>query len=371
MSVIKIKQWPSPLQAHTGTILDIALNNGVPYPYNCRSGECGHCKTRLLSGEVVHAPCMEQALSDNERQQGYILACRAKPKTDIEIAWDRDENYDAEMTFPIRRLAATVVQLERVATDVSILRLEICSEALSFAAGQYIRLSVGGLPARSYSMANRPGENKLEFHIRHIPHGLVSNYIAHYLSIGDRIELEGPFGHSYLREKNFSGPIIAVGGGTGLAPVLSVVRTALMRMPIRPIHLYFGVRSEADIYANRQLQELTRYDQVNPHIVLSDPVTPTSRRTGFVHQALAEDFTDLADADVYVAGPPPMVDAVSDVVISKGVMRNAIYSDPFVASADVTGNSMDSSIPTSVLHKLVQRFWFAPKSGERKSRAMV
>ena len=147
MHTIEIQQWSTLLVSPKGTILDAALNNGVPYPHSCRVGECGNCKTRLLKGEVNHDSYCSDALSTDEREQGLILACRARPKTDIGIAW----NDDIEMSecTSARQLQATVISIELVAPEVSKLRLETDGEPLAFAAGQYARLSMADLPARS------------------------------------------------------------------------------------------------------------------------------------------------------------------------------------------------------------------------------
>jgi CDP-4-dehydro-6-deoxyglucose reductase/ferredoxin-NAD(P)+ reductase (naphthalene dioxygenase ferredoxin-specific) len=147
MYTVKIQQWSGVLDVRKGTILEAALAQGVPYPHSCRSGECGHCKTRLLVGEVSEDPYLKQALSDEEREQGYILACRAHPKSHLDIAWASE--IDISESHPVRHVRARVVELKQVAADVTRLRLEVQGEPLAFNAGQYVRLSVGGLPPRS------------------------------------------------------------------------------------------------------------------------------------------------------------------------------------------------------------------------------
>jgi CDP-4-dehydro-6-deoxyglucose reductase/ferredoxin-NAD(P)+ reductase (naphthalene dioxygenase ferredoxin-specific) len=331
MPNVKIQQWRTPLALSKGTILDAALRQGVPYPHSCRSGECGSCKTLLLCGDVEHGPCLEDALSDAERDQGLILACRAKPKTDVEIAWIDD--LEPMPSFPVRWLKTRVVELELATHNVTKLSLWVRGKPLAFAAGQYARLSIDKLPARSFSMASQPDAPILEFHVRHVPGGLVSGYVASSLKVGDTLRFEGPFGTSYLREQH-PGPIVAAAGGTGLAPVLSIVRKALACTPRRPIHVYFGVQDEADIYAESELEQLALANpQVHAHVVLSAPSGPTARRTGFVHQALEQDFSVLSGAKVYAAGPPPMVKAVTATAISRGVDPADIHSDSFVSSA--------------------------------------
>lgn len=342
MYMVRIQQWQTPIELQKGTILESALRQGVPYPHNCRAGECGGCKTHLLCGDVEHEPYFKDALSDTEREQGLILACRAKPKTNVEIAWL--EALEPMLSFPVRQLKAKVVGLELATHNVSRLSLSVRGKPLAFAAGQYARLRIGKLPARSFSMANRPDEPTLEFHIRHVPGGLVSGYVASRLEVGHSVRLEGPFGISYLCDQH-PGSIVAVAGGTGLAPVLSIVRTALAHMPPRPIHVYFGVRDEADIYAELELEQLALDNpQVHTHVVLSAPSQPTARRTGLVHHALERDLDKLNGAKIYTAGPPPMVQAVTGTVIARGVDPADIHSDLFTASA-----------PAEVQPRLLQR----------------
>ena len=331
MNMIKIRQWHTTLENRKGTILDAALRAGIPCPHNCRSGECGQCKTRLLDGRVKHDPCLSEALSDSERNENLILACRARPVTDVEIAW-LDAVGQPATSNPTQRQVANVVGLERAAHNVTRLRLEVQGEALAFAAGQYAELHIGKLPVRSFSMANRPDETLLEFHIRRVPDGLVSGYVAQQMALGEKVELEAPFGSAYFREDH-DGPIVAVAGGTGLAPVMSIVRTALARVPTRPVHLYFGVQDEADVYAEHELALLAAtHPQVRVHVVLSAPTQPTARRRGFVHEAVVEDLADLSGRIVYTAGPPPMVAAVTATATARGVSASDIHADPFTAA---------------------------------------
>ncbi len=166
-----------------------------------------------------------------------------------------------------------------------------------------------------------------------MPDGSVSGYVSDNLRIGAQINLTGPFGNSYLRDQH-EGPIVAVAGGTGLAPILSIVRAALGKASNRRVHLYFGVQDEPDIYAELQLQRLAlSYPNMSVDIVLSAPSQSSYRRKGYVHSALAQDFGDLAGAKIYSAGPSPMIDAVSKVGVSLGVDLDDIHSDAFTASS--------------------------------------
>jgi ferredoxin-NAD(P)+ reductase (naphthalene dioxygenase ferredoxin-specific) len=329
---IKVQQWPTALAATRGTILDAALAAGVPYPYGCRSGDCGSCKSRLLSGEVTmegyYAP---EALTAAEREAGLILACRASPLTDVAVAWLAPVT--VARAYPVRRMRATIVAKELATHDITRLLLSIKGAPLAFAPGQFARLIFRGLPQRSYSMANKPGESVLEFHIRHNPNGLVSGYVADQARIGDTLKLEGPYGTAYLRDADAC-PLLLVAGGSGLAPMKSILLAVLASQRTYPVYLYHGMRDTRDLYDKECLTALAQPPLFHFTPVLSMPSQVTQYRTGFVHEAVAADFTTLEGFTVYLAGPPPMVDATTDVVVSLGVQYDNVHADPFYAAPE-------------------------------------
>ena len=247
MPRIRIVNQPITLLASEQTILDAALAADLPYPYGCRAGTCGTCKTRLLQGRVDTEPHAAEALSDAEAAAGLILACRATPRSDVVIEclgeW-------LEALPPVRHLQARVVALDTVARSVTRLRLEVYGQPLCFLAGQYAELSFGGRPARAYSMANPPDDPTLEFHIRHFE-GVASGYVTRHLGIGALVDVHGPYGSAYLREP--PRPLVAVAGSTGLAPIRSIILTALARGHQTPMHLFLGVRDEPDLYGVEEL----------------------------------------------------------------------------------------------------------------------
>jgi naphthalene 1,2-dioxygenase ferredoxin reductase component len=328
-----IRQHDRPVSVEIGqTILEAALAQGVPYPHGCRSGNCGACKSRLESGEVELAPYSEFALSPGERADGLILACRAVPWSDVELAWlDADET----IAHPLRRLTCRVAALADATHDIKMLRLAIESGGpFTFSAGQYAAVTFSGQQPRDYSMANRPGEPELEFHIRRTAGGAASQYVADRLRLGDTVTLEGPYGSSWLREKH-AGPILAVAGGSGLAPIKSIVETALARGMAQPIALYFGVRGERDLYLVSHFRDLAeRHPNLRFISVLSEPGPDTQHRHGFVHHAVAEDVADLDGFRCYLAGPPVMVEAATALLESRGVRRQDIHADAFYTEAE-------------------------------------
>lgn len=324
MAKIRFSRWPTPVPAGKGTVLDAALAAGVPLPHACRAGECGQCKCRLAQGEVDHAPHAPEALSAAERADGLILACRARPRGDVEIAW-RAAN-------PVRRVDARVVGLDWLNHDIRRLRVAIDGAPLVYSAGQFARLSFAGQPPRAYSMATAGTDGILEFHIRRVPGGRVSGFVAEELTVGARVALEGPHGSACLAEDS-ARPLILVGGGSGLAPLLAIIEARLARKPATDIHLYHGVRAECDLYAVDRLGALAADGALIYRPVLANPGQTTALRTGPVHQAVGHDFASLAGYDLYFCGPPPMIEALHQLALERGASAEHIFADPFTAAA--------------------------------------
>jgi len=232
------------------------------------------------------------------------------------------------------RLAARVVEIDDATHDVRVLRLAAEGGVpFPFKAGQYARLGFGDLPMRDYSMASRPDEALLEFHIRNVGDG-ASGYVAHRLGLGETVAVEGPLGDAHLRPEH-AGPILAIAGGSGLAPIKSIVETALRAPRARQVHLYFGARDERDIYLERRLRGLEAAHAAFRFVpVLSEPSRPTARRQGLVGDAVAADFSAFADAKAYLAGPPAMVEATIAMLTARGLPPSDIHADPFYSEEE-------------------------------------
>ena len=314
------------------TILEAAFAQGVPYPHVCRSGNCGACKSRLVSGDVDLSPHSEFALTDEEKSQGMVLACRSVPWEDVEIAWLGEDDVVAP---PLRKMVCRVTAVDRMTHDINLVRMDIVSGGpFVFSAGQFTSVAFDNMPPRDYSIANRPVDPGLEFHIRRVPGGMVSTFVQENLSVGDEVRVEGPFGSCWLRETH-RGPLIAIAGGSGLAPIKSIVEQALNTGMEQDIRLYFGVREENDLYLTDHFAALEKtYASLVFIPVLSEPTGETSRRTGFVHEAVRQDMTDLDGAKAYLAGPPPMVEAAAALMERFGLRREDIHADAFYTEAE-------------------------------------
>jgi ferredoxin-NAD(P)+ reductase (naphthalene dioxygenase ferredoxin-specific) len=330
---VKIRQSDAPLAVEMGeTILVAALAADIDYPHGCQSGNCGACKSRLHAGEVEMSPYSEFALTDAEKDSGLVLACRAVPWNDCEIAWlEQDE----AVSHPLRKLDCNVVAREHMTHDITRVRLSIeAGGPFDFTAGQYARVHFPGLPPRDYSMASLPGEDVLEFHIRMVPDGGVSTFVHNDLKLGDNVRVEGPYGISYLRQKH-TGPIVALAGGSGLAPVKSIVESALADGAEQPIHMYFGVRAEQDVYLEDHFQTLARkHENFTFEIVLSDPEGATDRRNGYLVDIVADDFEDMDGSKAYLAGPPIMVETCAGKLKEIRVRNEDCHADAFYTEAE-------------------------------------
>jgi CDP-4-dehydro-6-deoxyglucose reductase/ferredoxin-NAD(P)+ reductase (naphthalene dioxygenase ferredoxin-specific) len=335
---VTLRHWPTPIQVETGeTVLEAALAQGVPYPHGCRSGNCGACKSRLYDGEVELSPYSDYALTADERAEGLVLACRAVPWSDAELAWLEADDL---VSHPLRDLTCRVVAIEDLTHDIKLLRLSIVAGGpFTFSAGQYAAVAFAGLAPRDYSMANVPdrdgsGIGDIEFHIRHVAGGASSACVAKGLKPGDTVRVKGPYGSSHLREQH-TGPILAIAGGSGLAPIKSIVEAGLSLGMRQPIRLFFGVRDERDLYLEDHFTALaTRHPNLQFVPVLSTPGAATHRRTGFVHEAVAADIADLDGAKAYIAGPPVMVEAASAMLEQRGMRREDIHADAFYTEAE-------------------------------------
>jgi naphthalene 1,2-dioxygenase ferredoxin reductase component len=325
---ITIVNQPAVVLTRRETILSAALDAGIPYPHDCRTGTCGTCKSRLLQGRVDMLPHAPEALAEGEAAAGLILACRALASTDAAVEWLGE----AQAALPpVRQLKASVSAIERVAPAITRLRLQVIGQPLFFAAGQYADLSFARHPPRAFSMANPPDDPVLEFHIRHLD-GVASGHVARKLQLGERVRVKGPYGNAFLRPQQR--PLLAIAGGVGLAPIRAIVLTALAHDKRLPIHLYLGVRDAPDLFAAAEFCALAAR---HPHFrfvpVLSAPRAATGRRTGLVHEAAAADFASLAGHTVHIAGPPPMVDAAKALALQRGAAPEAIHTDPFLPPA--------------------------------------
>lgn len=292
-------------------LLDAFLRAGVWLPNSCNQGTCGTCKLRVVSGAVDHRDSPADTLTAEERTAGLALACQARLRSDVVV--EGTGGVAGRATHPLRDLVATVRELEDIARDTRRLRLGL-PEPLAFHAGQYVELTVPGTTVRrQYSLVNTADEDKvLELHVRLVPGGAATErWIFDGLAVGDRVEVTGPLGDFVLppADEDDGGPMVLIGGGTGLAPLIGLARTALGRDPDRKVLLYHGVRGAADLYDLDLMAELAEeYAGFSFVPVLSHEPEP-SHRSGFPTDVFVEDVASARGWSGWLCGPPPMVEA--------------------------------------------------------------
>jgi len=318
------------------TILEAALREGFSLPYGCRNGACGACKGKVLAGELDYGAHSPNALKDEEKVQGRALFCRAKPLTDLTI---EVKEIGAAKDVIVKTLPCRVEKLEKRADDVMLMKIKLpANERLQFLAGQYLDFQLKDGRTRSYSLANAPHDDALlELHIRHVPGGFFSDQVFGSMKERDILRLKGPFGSFFIREDSDK-PMIFIAGGTGFAPVKSMLEHAFAAHMDREIVLYWGVRSLKDLYMPELPQQwLAERPNFSFVPVLSDPQPGDhwQGRTGFVHEAVLADFADLSGYQVYACGAPAMVDPARETFVgTRNLPEDEFFADAFVYAAD-------------------------------------
>ena len=316
------------------TILNAALRANLLLPYGCRDGACGSCKSRLVDGEVRHATHQSSTLTEVEQKQGYLLPCVARPLSDVTIVC-REVRRASDIQ--IRKMPCRIESIELAAPDVAIVSLKLpARERLQFLAGQYIDILMKEGGRRSFSLATAPHDDGfLELHIRHMASGAFTEHLFRDLPVKEILRIEGPHGAFYLREDSEK-PMIFVAGGTGFAPIKSVIEHAFHLGVTRPMILYWGARARRDLYRPHLPLQWTREHPNFSYVpVLSDPLSEDewSGRTGFVHQAALEDFADLSGHQVYACGAPAMIEAArADFRSLRRLQEEEFFADSFTSA---------------------------------------
>lgn len=320
-------------------ILAAAIRQGIGMPYGCKDGACGSCKCRKLEGTVVHGPHQTKALSPEEEASGLILTCCARPQTDVVL---ESRQVTDESAFPVRKMPSRVASLEKVSHDVMVVKLQLpANDALRYHAGQYIEFILRDGARRSYSMANAPHNGPgVELHIRHMPGGKFTDHVFTAMKEKEILRVEGPFGSFYLREDSDK-PMVLLASGTGFAPIKALIEHMQMKGVQRPATLYWGGRRPADLYMDAWVKaRVAQMPNLKYVPVISNalPEDNWTGRTGFVHQAVMEDFPDLSGFQVYACGAPIVVDSArAEYSAQCRLPPDEFYADSFTTEADKHG----------------------------------
>lgn len=315
-------------------LLEAGLRQGVALPYGCRGGVCGSCVATVLQGQVHYPDGEPMGLSPAELADGKTLLCVAYASSDLELD---SPQVGVEPDIEIKALPVRVEKMRKLADDVMELTLKLpASERLRFLAGQYIDILLKDGKRRGFSLANAPvNDQLLELHIRHVPGGQFTSHVFNEMKEKALLRIEGPLGSFYIRESGR--PLILMGGGTGFAPLKAMLEQMMVQGIDKPVHLYWGVRAKADLYMDAVVRSwVSRHPQLTYVPVLSEPMAQDrwEGRTGWVHEAVAADFPDLAGYDVYLRGPPPMVQAAKTAFLAQGLPEAQLFYDSFEYSPD-------------------------------------
>lgn len=311
------------------TILEAALRENFALPYGCRNGACGACKGKVLDGRVDHGQHQDGTLTEDDKKKGLALFCTARPLSDLVL---EAKEVSAAKDIPVKTLPCRVEKMEKLATDVMAVWLKLPSnERLQFLPGQYIDFLLKDGRRRSFSLANAPEDDALlELHIRHVPGGAFTDHVFNAMKVKEIMRINGPLGSFFLRESDK--PVIFLAGGTGFAPIKSILQHAFRHGVDRQMVLYWGAKARADLY---QWEIPDAWAGAHEHFsfipVLSDPKAEDAwpGRTGLVHQAVLADFPDLSGYQVYACGAPPMIDAARKDFTARGLPESEFYSDAF------------------------------------------
>jgi len=326
------------------TVLEAAQRAGIALPYSCRAGVCGSCKATLVEGHCDYPRNPPLALSGTAPSQHAILLCQAVPGSDLVI--EAREVTSVE-DIARRQLDVVVSRKWMLAPDVIGLHLKPVSDdvRLNWLPGQYLDVLLDEGRRRPFSIANHPqADGTIELHVRHVAGGGFTSWVADMLKVGDTLRIEGPLG-TFVPREDSERPMVFMAGGTGFAPVKAIVEHFLSLGTRRPMRVYWGARSAADLYLREMAESWAgKAHDLAFHAVISDPEEAASHgaRVGLVHEAVLEDQPDLAAYDVYMSGPPAMIDAGRKLFVNANLPEDRLYYDSFDYAPDVLAQILGS-----------------------------
>ena len=320
------------------TVLDAAFRQGISVMHGCKEGQCSSCKSLLIEGDVELKKYSTFALPDYERETNHILLCRTLAFSDLTVEL---LNYDEDLmrrSIAVKEFGATLTKITALTHDIRLLEVEL-DQPLRFWAGQYVDLTIPGLDiTRSFSMASVPsepgGQKSLAFIIKKYPNGAFSSQLDDGLKPGDRLVAKGPYGTCFRREEQ-PGPMVLVGGGSGMSPLWSIINDLVQSGEQRPVRFFYGARTRRDLFYLDDFAELTkklpdfRFIPALSHAEAGDDWTG---ETGFIHEVLGRILREeklAGEIDAYTCGPTPMIDAVMPMLQMAGVSPERLYFDKF------------------------------------------
>lgn len=312
------------------TVADAAYRQGINIPLDCRDGACGACKCFAEAGRYdLGDNYIEDALNEEEKAQGLVLTCQMRLESDCvlripassEVCKTEQASYEAVIS-DVRALSPSVIGLSIKGASLT---------RLSFLPGQYVNLKVPGSDqTRAYSFSSLPHDGEVSFLIRNVPGGLMSGYLSRQAKAGDAMTLTGPLGSFYLRE--IRRPLLMLAGGTGLAPFTAMLEKIAASGSDHPVHLIYGVTHDADLVEMDRLQAFAaRLPNFSFTACVASPESSYPHK-GYVTQHIAPRHLNDGEVDIYLCGPPPMVEAVNTFLREQGIQPANFHYEKFAAS---------------------------------------
>ncbi len=345
MAIHKVRFQPVNIEIEVDeneTVLNAAFRQGVSLTHGCREGQCGACKSFLLDGDMEMKKYSTFALPESESEEGYVLLCRCHAYSDLEVELI---NYDEDIIrlgIPIETFQTTIEAIEPLTHDIRrlVLKVNEPTRKLKFTAGQYVSICIPDSDEeRAFSMANTPRTtDRLEFMIKIFPDGLFSGLLNGGFTVGQELEVKGPYGVFMLREK-YETDIICIGGGSGMAPLWSLLNDMAERGIKRKATYFYGARTRKDLFYLDRLQQLEQQlpdFRFIPALSMATAEDAWEGETGLITEVLDRHLQDdHTKTQAYLCGPPPMIDAAIPVLVRKGISEDRIFFDKFTPTGKV------------------------------------
>lgn len=308
------------LQCEEGeSVLDTLLRNNIEVPYSCKNGVCQTCMMHCTQGSVPTAS--QKELKPNLRKQGFFLSCQCKAEADIQV-----ELPDSKQLYVV----AELIEKQQLSPTVYRLRLQTATP-LYYHAGQFINVKRADGVVRSYSLASLPSEdNALELHVKTMNNGVMSNWLADEFAVGDSIEIDGPIGDCFYSSEMNEQPILLVGSGTGLAPLVGVLRDAIHNNHSGEINIYHGAYNKEELYLDEELRALiTKTETINYHACITGEMPEETVQAGRACDIALSDNPKLNGWQIFICGAPSLVKSMQQRAYLAGAAMQNIHTDPF------------------------------------------
>ena len=326
------------------TVADASYRNRINIPLDCRDGACGTCKSFCESGEFDPGYYVDDALTEDEAEEGYCLPCQMKPKSDLVL---QIPSTSAVAKTQTASYTGTITKLDRLSDTVFGVTLDVEGwDKLAFLAGQYVNIAVPGTDeTRSYSFANGVEGGEARFLVKNTPGGVMTRYLDERAKVGDTLTITGPNGSFFLRDT--ARPVLLLAGGTGLAPVMSMLETMAAKSDPRKVHVIYAVNTDEDVVELDKLEEIaTKLPGMTWDYVVGDKAS-TAKLHGYATDHIADEVLHGGDVAVYVCGPPPMVEAVRKHFKDRGVELTGFYFEKFALAGTADESKKAAAEPTA------------------------